>query len=111
MNYETYYIPANYTDAGKIFGIFEIRNLIEAVILGLPLLFACFAYLPFGLSVKVMITLTLLVPVAGFAIIGINDDSLTRYIKTLWGWQSCKRVLTYRGEHDYNGFKRVYFRQ
>jgi len=62
MNYETYYIPVNYTDAGKILGIFEIRNLIESVILGIPLLFACFAYLPLALTPKVVVTLIIFVP-------------------------------------------------
>ena len=38
MDAETYYIPANYTDAGKLFGLFEIRNAIEAVLVGLPVL-------------------------------------------------------------------------
>ena len=38
MNEETYYIPNNFTDAGRVFGLFEIRNLIEALVLTLPLL-------------------------------------------------------------------------
>ena len=38
MNYESYYIPTNFTDAGRIFGLFEIRNMVEAVILTLPAL-------------------------------------------------------------------------
>ena len=41
MGSETYYIPANYTDAGRLFGLFEIRNAIEAVLLGLPVLGFC----------------------------------------------------------------------
>ena len=110
MKYETYYIPANYTDAGKILGIFEIRNLIEAVILGVPLLFACLAFLPFGLTAKMVVTLTIFVPAVGFALIGVNDDSLTRYLKALWRWQRRKRILTYRGEVNYDGFERTYIR-
>ena len=31
MAYETYHIPVNFTDAGRLFGIFEIRNAIEAM--------------------------------------------------------------------------------
>ena len=38
MDSETYYIPVNYTDAGKLFGLFEIRNAIESVVLGLSLI-------------------------------------------------------------------------
>lgn len=28
MNTDTYYIPVNFTNAGRILGLFEIRNLI-----------------------------------------------------------------------------------
>ena len=28
---ETYYIPTNFTDAGRVMGLFEIRNMVEAV--------------------------------------------------------------------------------
>ena len=31
MNYEVYHIPSNFTDAGRIMGLFELRNLVEAV--------------------------------------------------------------------------------
>ena len=37
MNNETYYIPANFTDAGRVMGMFELRNLVEAVILTLQI--------------------------------------------------------------------------
>ena len=26
---ETYHIPANFTDAGRVMGLFELRNLVE----------------------------------------------------------------------------------
>ena len=50
MDSETYYIPVNYTDAGKLFGLFEIRNAIESVVLGLPVLGLCTALLPFTME-------------------------------------------------------------
>ena len=31
MNYEVYHIPTNFTDAGRVMGLFELRNLVEAV--------------------------------------------------------------------------------
>ena len=46
MNYETYYIPTNFTDAGRVMGLFEIRNMVEAVLLTLPTLYLCFVLLP-----------------------------------------------------------------
>ena len=38
MNYEVYHIPTNFTDAGRVMGLFELRNLVEAVLLMLPAL-------------------------------------------------------------------------
>lgn len=46
MNYDVYHIPVNFTDAGRLFGLFEIRNAIETVLLTVPVLFACIAWLP-----------------------------------------------------------------
>ena len=46
MSYETYHIPVNFTDAGKLFGVFEIRNAVETVLLCIPILFLCLALLP-----------------------------------------------------------------
>ena len=111
MNYETYYIPANFTDAGRILGLFEIRNVVEAIILGVPVLFLCAYFLPFSITTKVIVTLVLFVPVAGFALIGISDDSLSRYLKAWWSWRKKRRILTYRGETDYHGFERAYLRR
>ena len=82
MSNETYYIPTNFTDAGRVMGLFEIRNLIEAVLL----------------TPKIIVTLTVLVPVGGFGLIGISDDSLTRWLGCWWRWRKRRRIITYRGE-------------
>ena len=108
MESETYYIPANYTDAGKLFGLFEIRNAIEAVLVGLPVLAFC---LPLELTWKIIVSLFLLVPVVGFALIGLKDDSLTRYLRTWWTWRQKRRVMTYRGEVNEHEFERAYLRR
>ena len=76
----TYHIPANYTDAGRLFGLFPIRNTVEAVILAVPTLFFCFRLLPFAPTTNIVITLVLVVPTAGFALIGLGDDSLSRFL-------------------------------
>ena len=98
MSNETYYIPTNFTDAGRVMGLFEIRNLIEAVLLTLPLLYFCIAFVPLPLTPKIIVTLTALVPVGGFGLIGISDDSLTRWLGAWWRWRKGRRIITYRGE-------------
>lgn len=71
MNYEVYHIPSNFTDAGRIMGLFELRNLVEAVILTVPALYLCIAFLPFGLTAKIIVTLVVVVPVGGFGLISL----------------------------------------
>ena len=98
MNYETYYIPSNFTDAGRVMGLFEIRNLIETVILTLPVLYLCIAFLPLALTPKIIVTLSITVPLSGFGLIGINDDSLTRWMSSWWRWRRGRRMIYFRGE-------------
>ena len=111
MSYVTYHIPANYTDAGRLFGLFPIRNTVEAAIIAVPTLFLCFRLLPFALTTNIVITLVLVVPTAGFALIGLKDDSLTRYLRTWWTWRRHRRVMTYRGEVNEHEFERTYLRR
>lgn len=98
MNYEVYHIPSNFTDAGRVMGLFELRNLVEAVLLSLPALYLCIALLPFSLTPKIIITLSVVVPLAGFGLIGISDDSLTRWLSSWWRWRRGRRIIFYRGE-------------
>ena len=98
MNYDVYHIPVNFTDAGRLFGLFEIRNAIETVLLTVPVLFACIAFLPLALTPKVVVTLILVVPLGGFGLIGISDDSLTRWLGCWWRWRKRRRLMLYRGE-------------
>ena len=60
---ETYYIPANFTDAGRVIGLFELRNLVEAVILVLPVLYFCLVLLPLELTAKITVTLIIVVQI------------------------------------------------
>ena len=98
MNYETYYIPANFTDAGRVLGLFALRNLVEAIILTLPILYLCIALIPLSMTPKIIITLAIIVPLGGFALIGISDDSLTRWLATWWRWRRNRRCIMFRGE-------------
>lgn len=98
MNPEIYHIPANYTDAGRILGVFEIRNVIEAVLLALPTLYFCLVLLPFAPKAKLIVTIILVIPVGSFALIGIRDDSLTRWLKIWRRWRRRRRILYFRGE-------------
>ena len=90
-------IPANYTDAGRILGLFEIRNVIEAAVISIPCLVTLFTALPFGLTTKIVLSSVIVIPAGGFALIGIQDFSLLTFLKIYYNWRKKKRILTYRG--------------
>jgi len=88
-------IPVNYTEAGKILGIFELRNLIEAVGLCVPLLFFTLFCLPFAMTVNIVLTAIFVVPVGGFALIGIHDYSLLNFIRVYRKWKKSRARLEF----------------
>lgn len=96
MNSEPYMIPVNFTEAGRIMGLFEIRNTVETVVLTVPLLYFCMAMLSLALTAKIIVTLTLAVPVGGFALTGIGDDSLTQWLWSWYRWRKSRRLLYHR---------------
>lgn len=98
MNVESYHIPTNYTDAGRLFGMFEIRNAVETALITVPVLFLCMKLLPFSLTTNLTVTMFAAVPVGGFCLIGISDDSLTRWLGMWWRWLKRRRIMLYRGE-------------
>lgn len=98
MNNEIYHIPTNFTDAGRVMGLFEIRNLVETVILTLPVLYLCVAFLPLSLTPKIIVTLVIVVPLGGFGLVGISDDSLTSWMGNWLRWRRNRRLIMFRGE-------------
>ncbi|MCM1148860.1 MAG: hypothetical protein NC319_02070 [Butyricicoccus sp.] len=55
--YEAYHIPSNFTDAGRVLGLFEIRNVIETVLLAVSVMYLCIALLPLSLMPKIIVTM------------------------------------------------------
>lgn len=69
----------------------------EAAIIAVPTLFLCFRLLPFALTTNIVITMALVVPTAGFALIGLGDDSLSRFLIAWWRWKRGRKIITFRG--------------
>lgn len=93
---DPYHIPANYTEAGRLLGLFELRNAIEAAIVAAPVLLIVFGILPFGLMAKSIIAITLIIPCGGFALIGVQDDCLSRFLSGYYRWRKGRRVIKNR---------------
>ena len=93
-----YYIPANFEESGKLMGVFGIRNVIEAGIVSLPFIYLVFMFVPLGLTWKIILSAVFVIPVGGFALIGINDDPLSVFAQNIWTWLIRRKILEYRGE-------------
>lgn len=91
------YIPTNYTDAGKLLGMFEIRNVVECFILCVPLTLLAILFSPFGLSGTIILVTVLDISIGGFAIIGVQDYSLFTFLRIYNRYKKNKRIITYRG--------------
>lgn len=102
--YQPYHIPANYTDAGKLFGLFGIRNAIEALLLAGPCIFLCLRFVPLDITGKIIAALVAGILLGGFALIGVRDAPLSLFLMTWWRWRRNRGIITYRGspEHDAN---------
>lgn len=93
----TVFIPTNYTDAGKLLGLFEIRNVIECFILCVPLALLTVWLSPFGLTGTIILVTVPVIAVGGFALIGVQDHSLFTFLRIYTRYRKNKRILTYRG--------------
>lgn len=91
------YIPNNFTDAGKLLGMFETRNVVECVILCFPVLLLAFLLSPFGLTATIIICVVLVIPLGGFALMGVHDYSLFTFARLYRRWRKNRRILIYRG--------------
>ncbi len=97
---QNYHIPANFTDAGRLFGLFAIRNAIEAIVLAAPPVFLTLRFVPVSITAKIIAALIIGVPLGGFALIGIRDDCLTRFVAMWWRWRNGRGIITYRGSPE-----------
>lgn len=94
---DTYFVPVNYTDAGKLFGAFAIRNSVEAVLLAVPVMLLILRFPLFSFSTKLFAAVIAAVPLAGFALLGVNDDSLSQFLMLWMRWRKNRTVRLYRG--------------
>ena len=94
---ETYYIPGNVTDNGNVAGgMLKLRNLIEAIVLGLIMLALWrLIFYPFGLIVKTIGFGLTVMPVVAFALIGIKGESLLEWCIEFIYFQKKKRVMIF----------------
>lgn len=95
-NVGTYLIPNNFIDEGRVFnGAIRTRYLIEAVIIFIVIAGPCWLLIPKTVSAKIGITLGCSLPLAMLALVGINGDSLSGFLKSAWSWRKERQIMLY----------------
>ena len=92
-----YAIPANYTDSGKILGgMLSLRNVFEAFILVLVVGFIELKLIPMQDTVRIVIMVVTLLPIALVALMGIDGESLFQYIGHVFKFLKHRRRLHFK---------------
>ncbi len=96
-------IPANYTDSGKVLGgMFELRNVIEAVILLIAIGYPELKLIPMNGTTRIIVMAVTLIPLSIIALVGIDGESLFQYVGHIMKYFLNKRVLHFRRIGDPN---------
>ena len=98
---QTYSIPANYTDSGKLFGgMFAPRNAIETLILLVVFGYIELFLIPMPTTAKAIVAVVTLMPLAMVSMMGIDGDSMFQYFGHISRYMSRKRKLHFRRPDD-----------
>lgn len=93
----TFYIPQNFAETGKIInGMFETRNVIEAVLILGILGYVEFNFIHIKLLAKAVIMLITILPAVIITLTGIDGYSLSDYLMNIFSYLSNKRKLHFR---------------
>ena len=92
-----YFIPANYTDSGKLLGgMIDTRNAVETLLLlgavGYPELFL----IPMPGTIRIVVMAVTLLPLAVVAAMGVDGGSLLQYLGYIVRFWTHRRKLHFR---------------
>jgi len=91
---DTYIIPHNYTDNGKILGMIEKESLITAAIWFLPMTLLV-VKLPLSVDNRIYLFMFIVVPPTLFALVGIGSETLVDMLKFILRFTKNSKVYTY----------------
>lgn len=92
---DTYIIPHNYSDNGKILGIVEKHSLYLAATWFLPVSFLNFKLMPFSIDIQLFMEILLVIPPTLFILIGVGGDTLLDFIRYLFRFYTRAKVYHY----------------
>ena len=104
---DVYVIPPNFIEGGKLFGgMFKMRNAIEAGILAGGCALLVFK-LPLSLTGKIIVLCLTSLPLAIFGLLGVDGESLSQYIVSVFKFLRNRRRLYRSDVDDYESVGKV----
>lgn len=85
-------------------GTFSIRNALEALVCVVPIVFLVMMLPVFAMLTRLMIALVLAVPIGGFTLLGVHDESMLQFFRH--GFNGAGTAANYFIEVRY-GFKAI----
>ena len=92
---DTYIIPHNYSDNGKILGIVEKQSLYVAASWFVPMTSLNIKFLPFSVDVKIFVLILLILPPTLFILIGVGGDTLLDFLRYVYSFYKNARIYHY----------------
>lgn len=92
---ETYIIPHNYKENGKILGMIEKESLVTAAVWFIPMTYIIFKFLPLAIDYKIFAFMIVVVPPTFFALVGIGSETLVDFAKFILRFMKRSKVYTY----------------
>lgn len=93
----TYAIPANYTDSGKLLGgMLDTRNAVETLILLALLGYPELVLIPMPGTIRIVVMTVTLLPLSVVSIMGVDGGSLFQYIGHILRFWTHRRRLHFR---------------
>ncbi len=90
----TYYFPKNFDAGQKLFDMFDIRGVVEGVVLFVPFWFVL-PYVPVHGTGKLCIYIVVIVICIFLGVLGFNGEHLSEFIKTLYHFSQDKKIGYY----------------
>ena len=92
-----FFIPANYTDSGKLLGgMIDTRNAVETLLLLGPVGYPELFLIPMPGTIRIVVMAVTLLPLAVVAAMGVDGGSLLQYLGYIVRFWTHRRKLHFR---------------
>lgn len=94
-NFDVFAVPKNFGEDGMTFNGVSRRNMAEGILIAAASGYPIVVYLPFSMSIRIILLCFVSLPLFFFGLVGIGGESLSQFVFTFFKWLLRRRVLRY----------------